>query len=374
MVQNYNGALPLSGDRRVNVVLPLTKMFLFGAGSLLAAYSLAKASYDIQTNVLTIPWVSAEGNTYSNVRLHVDRVLRLNQTFTSSIVEYYDSKYNELYIGEVDVNGTPYKGVVVRPGVVLSVGGAGVAPNACGTPTFDYVAPVGNYTMSTNLWGIRGSNTWDTWRAEDFSMCLEGRSTVQSGIEAVAAEFSWKWPLESYVDPRKPITKNFATINYTPGGKPMKPVSLKETSLVLFHDISQRGAGNNQTFYDLYAGTSSAPLDSIFGTNFDGAINISIRIFSSTGYEGKDEAIYRNVQIDGRSWTVRTNGRSWIQFMISNDYFPTGSVKLREFISFMKSINFQADMDNYFLKSIELGNEQIDGTGGLSVRNFYVRD
>ena len=152
----------------------------------------------------------------------------------------------------------------------------------------------------------------------------------------------------------------------------MMPVSLRDTSLVLAHDVSQRGTGNNQTFYDLYAGRSPTPLDKPFSTAFEGAINISIRIFSSTGYEGNDETMYRNVKIDGRYWTVRTNGSTWIQFMISNHSFLSGSVRLREFIAFMKSINFQADMNDYFLKSIELGNEQIDGTGGLSVHKFYV--
>lgn len=105
---------------------------------------------------------------------------------------------------------------------------------------------------------------------------------------------------------------------------------------------------------------------------FAGAVNISIRIYSDNGYVGKDETFYRGVVIDGHEWTVRTNGKSWIQFMVANNSLLKGDLRLREFIAFMKTINFQADMDKYFLKSIQLGNEQIDGTGGLSIKTFYV--
>ena len=352
----------------MNFLMPLALL-----GGLIAYRpALATDIYDPKANTLMIPWVQGGGNVYSNVKLQVSEVLRLNQAFTSSVVDFYDSKYDELYIGRVDVEGKLYKGVVIRPGEILSVGGSDVAPKDCGTPTFDYVVGVGDYTMTTNLWGIRGKNTWETWLEGDFLMCLEGRAISSSSISAVAADFTWQWPLEPYIDPRKPITKNFSGVNYTPDGKPMTPVSLNDTNLTFHHDIAQRGSGNNQTFYDLYAGPTSASLESIFGTGFEGAVNISLRLFSSTGYVGKDETIYPNVKIDGQTWIVRTNGRNWIQFMVADNAFFHGSVRLREFLTFMKSINFQTNMEKYFLKSIELGNEQIDGSGGLLIKSFHV--
>jgi hypothetical protein len=164
-----------------NFLMPL----LLLSGVVACRPALATDIYDPKTNTLTIPWVQGGGNVYSDVNLHVGEVLRLNQTFTSSAVDFYDTKYDELYIGSVDVEGTLYKGVVIRPGEILSVGGSGIAPKECGTPTFDYVVGVGDYTMTTNLWGIRGEHTWETWRAGDFLMCLEGRAITSSRISAV---------------------------------------------------------------------------------------------------------------------------------------------------------------------------------------------
>ncbi len=333
---------------------------------------MAMDTYNPRTNLLTIPWVFANGNTYSNVILRVDNVLMVNGNFNHPYVDYYDGKYNTLYIGSVNVDGVIYKNVAITPGEIIYVGGSGVAPKGCGTPSFDYVTGIGDFTISTNLWGIRGPHTWDTWKAEDFEMCMEGKAIQNNLSSSASVKFNWRWPLEPYINPLKPITKNFATINYTPEGKPLSPIPLKNTALVFNHDITLNGSGNNQTFYDLYLGTSSKPLEVPFATNFDGAINISFRISSTTGYLGNDEALYHGVQIDGREWIVRTNGRTWVQFMVANNSFLKGSVNINEFMRYIKSINFKENLDNYFIRSIELGNEQIDGIGTLEVKNFFI--
>ena len=334
-----------------------------------------------------LSWCYIGGVIYSDVIATIKKVIEVNDGLTKELP--YDVYYpgtNQLEINTVTYEDSTYSNVVIELGDVTSVSSEQVAsPRTCGTPGWDYVVTLGDYTMSTNLWGIRGDNTWVNksgdpwakWLEEDFEMCVQAEFSSEKEQAEISAIFDWSWPNEEYRDNR-PITKDFTTIHYTPDGKPMTPVSVKNSSIVFHHDlshvaISEEYNQNHQTFYDLYLSKVPIQLTKNTSSNTGGNLNISIRVYSSTGYVPGNGITDIEANIDGLKWIVRT-GNNFVQFMAAeNEQDVVGDLKLKSFIEYLKTKNSIPSIEDYYLHSIELGNEQIAGAAILKILGFHVK-
>jgi hypothetical protein len=263
------------------------------------------------------------GVMYTNVVATVKSIKNISQGQAIKTYDTFDASTNQLQIPSVTYDGKTYNNVLIELGKVISVSEFPIAVvKGCGTPNWDYISTLGNFTMSTGLWGIRGQNTWVKWLPGDFTMCVQG-TYLQQGVQAL---FEWSWPQEEYKDPNKPITKDFTSIHWTPGGQPMTPVGLSVCSVTLNHDLVHSGTGNNQTFYDLYASNRLTPIKSVTGSNNGNDFNFSIRLYSTTGYIPNDGITDKSALINDRTWIVRSQKNQFIQFMASKQDFMKGEI------------------------------------------------
>ena len=100
--------------------------------SLFSASCFAADSYDVATNTLTIPLVNVNNTYYTNVIIKAGVVLSVgSQTATSLSYDTYNTQNNQLTIPEVLVGSTTYYNVVMTVGAIVSIGGECASLEAC---------------------------------------------------------------------------------------------------------------------------------------------------------------------------------------------------------------------------------------------------
>ena len=100
--------------------------------SLFSATCFAADNFDVATNTLTIPLVNVNNTYYTNVIIKAGVVLSVgSQTATSLSYDTYNTQNNQLTIPEVLVGSTTYYNVVMTVGAIVSIGGECASLEAC---------------------------------------------------------------------------------------------------------------------------------------------------------------------------------------------------------------------------------------------------
>ena len=239
-----------------------------------------------------------------------------------------------------------------------------ISGGGCATASSDYVVTLGDYQLSTNAWG-KGTLT-------NFTDCIEGKTvgTVVNNIAiqtGVTAKFTWSWPTAAN-DVNS--TKDFTEILYSPGGTRMKSIAFSDIgNLTMHHDITIVNSGFDQTFYDIWA-------DPTPEVNWPHAVEIII--FAQSIYHNVQDRI-DTVSIAGNQYYVTYSNsiKSWMQppgwtMIVFESVVPNlkADVPLKPFIDYMVAKSLLPK--DYYISTLEFGDEQNYGDGTLTVNSYNI--
>lgn len=234
----------------------------------------------------------------------------------------------------------------------------------CAKPTqsgYDFIARLGDYTMSTNAWGK------DT--ISNFSLCVKGTtlSATSNGVlqqTGVSGEFAWDFP------PQNPSAVfGYPEFLYMPNGKDFQPLPVSGIgNLTLRHDVNVSASGNFNIAYDLFADPQPRTRLEVWPHSVEIMIFVkpwqpsqrSIATLTVNGVVYDFESIvvpYKNTTFKQLNFLARTTVlksdlplRPFIDFLVANGHMPA----------------------SYYLSSVEFGNELGIGTGKMTINSFSV--
>ena len=378
--------------------------------------------YDTKTNLLFIPIVhvgSPYWTIYTNVSVHVGSVLVVNGGSSilgwsqgGSLIDDFDPVTSQLTITSVMVNGVRYSNVIVKLADVVGVGNgtpcaaplmqsslptqfsvcssqqpyiAIASAYGCATPNVssllndgaDFVATVGDYTVTTNSWGR--SNI------PSFKSCVQ-IDPFKVGAEnfGISANFSFDWPiLWNGVN----ATKDFSEILWTPNGVKLTPIKIMDVAnLTASYEIVTTTNGSYSASIQMMMSSSSSILDPTITYPID--FNIALNTTGPNGYTPQYSAT-----LNGQLYEVfyfdkpapdGTPHKSILfslppvpKIFVSADSLKTytenlkSDLLLKPFIEFALAKGMLAD--NTYIHTLELGSEKYFGSGNFYIKSFVVK-
>ncbi len=233
-------------------------------------------------------------------------------------------------------------------------------PMLCATTTEDQVLILGDYTISTDAWGVFGNDT-----KASFVDCVQGSIIGASVQTGVAVHFTWDFGSRT-----GPIwssgngVKAYPEISYTPAGKPLTPIAFADLGQVTMqHDVTASATGDYNIAYDLFADAQPA----IKSAKWPHDAEIMIK-FSETWCTGP---VIDTVTIGGNEYHVTVNIDNWKYIVFSSTkQLLKSSIRLKDFTDYLVAKGQLPSV--YYLSSIEFGSEVVDGAGSVAINSFSV--
>ncbi len=270
----------------------------------------------------------------------------------------------------------------------LSIQGLPIVYSGCATAKVngqpgsgsDFAKIIGDFTVSTNTWGKGFSTGWTD--------CLTSSSLTSTGVKA---QFDWDWPY----DPIGPNpVRSYSQIVYTPdqgtgiwkgvscnpspqydcknipGQQGFNPLPITQVgSMTVTHDIEITTTGYNQTFYSFFLD----PKNTQFIESSPALVEMCICLHPQA--RGPHDVV-GTITVSGNIfwveyWKDIVDGHNYvgIAFESQKEIFKT-SIPLKPFFDYIIQNNLLPS--NYYIHSIQLGTEAINGKGTFKVNEFHI--